>query len=186
MKLYILGSVASGKSTLARRISSIVNIPCHHLDELAHIVDPSDPRGNTKRPPEERDRLFQDILAGGQYIMEDTGRGCFAEGMRQADTVILLDIPLATRRKRIVSRWLKQKLGAEKCGYRPTLAMLHAMFRWAKNYDRDAYGTKALVAQFQDKVVTLHNNREIEDYLRTLAHRATPVAFLALEKHPPA
>lgn len=52
--------------------------------------------------------------------MEDAGRVCFEEGMRQADVVILLEIPLLVREKRIISRWLKQKMGLEKCIYKST------------------------------------------------------------------
>lgn len=45
MKIYITGSVASGKSTLARRISQIIEIPCYHLDEVVHIPAPEEASG---------------------------------------------------------------------------------------------------------------------------------------------
>ena len=99
MKIYIVGSVASGKSTLARKISHITGAPCYHLDEAVYTVDPSEPWGNKKRPLEERDRLFQAMLAQRHYIMEDAGRDCFRAGMEQADTVLLLEIPRIVREK---------------------------------------------------------------------------------------
>ena len=109
--------------------------------------------------------------------MEDAGRVCFAEGMRQADIVILLEIPLFIRKKRIITRWLKQKTGLEKCIYKPTLSMLRAMFQWVGDYDSGADGTKALAAQFDEKKVVLHNNKEIKAYLKTLSdnpsHKST-------------
>ena len=77
IKLYIVGSVASGKSTLARQISNITGTPCHHLDQVVYIEDPTDSWGNRKRPAEERDALFQSILSQGRYIIEDAGRECF-------------------------------------------------------------------------------------------------------------
>lgn len=169
MKIYITGSVASGKSTLARRISQITKIPCYHLDEVVRVPAPEEASGNKKRPVEERDALFHDILMRTDYIIEDAGRVCFAEGMRQADVVILLEIPLLVRKKRIISRWLKQKMGLEKCIYKPTLSMLRAMFRWAEDYDSGADGTKALAAQFDEKKVILHNIREIKAYLKMLS-----------------
>lgn len=97
--------------------------------------------------------------------MEDAGRECFMEGMRQADTVILLEIPLYVRRKRIILRWIKQNLGIEKCTYKPHLKMLKSMFKWARNYNTGADGTKSRVAKFSSKTVVLHNNKEIERYL---------------------
>lgn len=149
MKLYIVGSVGSGKSTLARQISRITNIGCTHLDEIVHVQDPTNSWGNKKRPIAERDSLFQNILSEKHYVMEDTGRECFIEGMRQAETIILLDIPHIVRKKRILCRWIKQKLGIEKCIYKPELVMLKSMFKWSKNYDTGKDGTKTRVAQFQ-------------------------------------
>jgi adenylate kinase family enzyme len=168
MKLYIVGSVASGKSTLARRISEITGIPCHHLDEVVHMSHPTNSWGNQKRPSEERDTLFSEILACQHYIMEDVGRECFITGMQQADTVILLDIPLHVRKRRIFLRWIRQNLGIEKCIYRPQLAVLKSMFKWAMNYDKGIDGTKTRVLSFIDKTIILHNNKEINTYLKEL------------------
>lgn len=165
MKVYIVGSVASGKSTLARLISRKTGIPCTHLDEVVYKEDPTDSWGNTKRPVEERERLFQDVLSQESYIIEDAGRECFLEGMRKADLIILLEPPLLVRKKRILSRWIKQNLGIEKCIYKPQLKMLKAMFNWANQYETGADGTKKRVAQFQNKVIVLRNNKDIKKFL---------------------
>lgn len=170
MKLYIVGSVASGKSTLAQRISKITCIPCHHLDEVVHTPDVAASWGNKKRPIEERNALFECILASKDYIIEDTGRACFMEGMWQADTVILLEIPLIVRQKRILFRWVNQNIGIEKCIYKPRYNVLKSMFQWAKDYDAGTDGTKMRVAQFQAKTIVLHNNNEIIKYLNSLKH----------------
>ena len=89
--------------------------------------------------------------------------------MAQADKAILLEIPLFIRKKRIFSRWIKQNLCLERCIYKPRLGMLKAMFQWAKSYSIEEDGTKGRVAQYQDKTVTLHNNREIRAFLESLA-----------------
>ena len=89
--------------------------------------------------------------------------------MEQADTVLLLEIPRIVREKRILLRWVKQNLGLEKCIYRPRFAMLQAMFRWARNYDTGADGTKALVSQFASKTIVLRNGKDIRRYLETLS-----------------
>lgn len=151
MKFYIVGSVASGKSTLAERLSEKTGIPCRHLDEVVYTADPSEPWGDRKRPAEERDALFQKILNSRDYIIEDAGRACFLEGMKEADTVLLLDIPLAVRRKRILLRWVRQNLGIEPCIYRPGPGVLKAMYRWAKNYETGADGVKSRIAPSRTK-----------------------------------
>ena len=125
--------------------------------------------GNKKRPIEERDALFYGALSGESYIMEDSGRECFTEGMQQADAVVLLEPPLGVRKRRILLRWIKQNLGIERCIYRPNRDMLKAMYKWMGNYESGKDGVKARVLQFAEKVVVLRTGREIEAYLRQLA-----------------
>lgn len=168
MKIYIVGSVASGKSTLARYISQITGIPCTHLDDVVYIPDSTQSWGNRKRTIEERDALFKKIITQSNYIIEDAGRKCFIDGMKQIDVVILLEIPLIVRQKRILLRFIKQNLGIEKCIYKPRIDMLKAMFQWAKDYDTNADGTKGRVSFFQNKTIILRNNRDINRYLKAI------------------
>ncbi len=162
MKLYITGSVASGKSTLARRLAEGMGIPCTHLDELMYVVDPASSWGNHRREEGERDELFAEILSRDSYIIEDCGRRCFRRGMEEAEQVILLDLPPSVRYRRIFLRWLKQNLGIEHCIYRPNLRMLRTMFGWAKEFDPRAF------SQYEDKLIVLRNNREINRLIKEL------------------
>ncbi|MDE6156418.1 MAG: hypothetical protein K2F67_08280, partial [Eubacterium sp.] len=141
MKLYITGSVGSGKSTLAEQISQITGVPCTHLDELIHIPCSSEKWGNIKRSDEEIDSEFNSIIVSDNYVIEDNGRERFVEGMKNADKIIVLDISLKVRKYRIVKRWIMQKLGLEKCIYKPKLFVLKSMFRWLNNYECGKDGT---------------------------------------------
>lgn len=89
MKLYIIGHVASGKTTLAREISARLGVPCFHLDEIVYMPDGSSPLGNRKRTPEDRDALFCEIISRHDWIIEDVGRECFSRGLLEADEVVL-------------------------------------------------------------------------------------------------
>lgn len=80
MRIYIVGSISSGKSTLAKNLSKILSIPYQPLDEVVHIPDKSNPWGNRKRQVEERDKLFYSILQQPKWIIEDVGRPCFQQG----------------------------------------------------------------------------------------------------------
>ena len=103
--------------------------------------------------------------------MEDAGRKCFINGMEQADMIILLEIPLIERKKRILLRWIKQNIGSEKSIYKQRIDMLKAMFQLAKDYDYNADGTKERVSLFQNKIITLSNNSDINRYLKTIKSR---------------
>lgn len=164
MRLYITGSVGSGKSTLAEQLSKITNIPCTHLDEVLHIPCSSG-WGNKQRSDEEVKKIFYSVINQNEYIIEDTGRECFIDGMKNADKIIVLDIPLKIRKYRIIKRWIKQNLGLEKSNYKPKIIVLKSMFRWIKNYESGKDGTKSRIELFKDKVVYLKNQNDIDDFI---------------------
>lgn len=166
LKIYIVGSIASGKSTLAKRISERTKIKFYGLDEVVHRSDNSSPWGNVKRPIEERNAIFSSIIQKENWIIEDVGRPCFEEGFKQADTVIILEPSTAVRNLRIITRWIKQNLCIEKCLYTPSLSMLKCMLKWSKDYDLEKDKLKERLTPYKNKVVSLKVNKEIRDYLK--------------------
>lgn len=166
MRIYMIGPVAAGKSTLASRLGNRTGIPVYHLDELVHIRDDTPPFGNRRRPEAERDQLFQDILCRPDWIMEDTGRICFSEGLSAADTIVLLEPPTLARYYRILSRFVKQQLNLEPCNYAPNLHMLKAMFRWTREYHPAEIRQKL---QAQNKtVVILRSSKAAAQWLQSV------------------
>jgi adenylate kinase family enzyme len=105
------------------------------------------------------------LIKQPEWIIEDVGRPCFGEGLKEADIIILLDIPTLIRNYRIIKRWIKQRLGIEKCIYRPQYKMLKCMLQWSKNYDSEKDGLKNRICQYQDKIITLKNNKDINTFL---------------------
>ena len=165
MRIYITGSVGSGKSTLAKRASKRTGWPYISLDEVVYEEDPTDSWGNKRRPEAEIERRFLEALEQENYIMEDAGRAQFAEGMARADQIVLLDLPLYVRKKRILLRWIKQRLGLEPCIYRPHLKMLRAMFRWLNEYETGRNGTRARAMDYPEKVVVLRSRNDFEVWI---------------------
>ena len=171
MRIYITGSVGSGKSTLAKRASKRTGWPYISLDEVVYEEDPTDSWGNKKRPEAEINRRFSEALELENCILEDAGRAQFEAGMARADRIVVLDLPLFVRKKRILLRWIKQRLGLERCIYRPHIGMLRAMFRWLKRYETGSDGTRTRVARYPQKALYLHNNSEINEWIRSLPER---------------
>lgn len=165
MKIYIVGPVSSGKSTLAKKLSETLSIPYQSLDEVVHIPDKSNPWGNRKRQDEERDKLFQSVIQQPKWIIEDVGRPCFEDGLKEADTIVLLEVSTRIRNYRIIKRWIKQRLGIEKCIYNPGYKMLKSMFKWSKKYDTGKDNLKERIDTYQEKVINLRNNKDIDAFL---------------------
>ena len=110
MKLDIIGSVASGKTTLAKRISKNYNIPYYEKDNVVWMRTSN---GDVKRTEKERDDLFYSIISQDNWIVEGSPRKCLKESFECCDYIIVLDIPIFIRLKRVFSRWLRQKMGKE-------------------------------------------------------------------------
>lgn len=168
MKLYITGPVGSGKSMLAKKLSQEMDIPFISLDGVVYVPDAADSWGNRKREESERDELFEKALLSSDWVMEDAGRKCFQTAMEQADWILLLDLPPRTRKWRIVKRYLKQKLGVEKCLYRPRFQMLKSMFRWSRNYDTGKDDLKKRLKGYGEKVLTAKSDRDVLKYSQNL------------------
>lgn len=167
MRIYIIGPVAAGKTTLANHIGSITNTPVFHLDELVHIPDSTSHTGNNRRPDKERDAMFTQIITRPNWIIEDVGRDCFSAGISAADLIIFLDPSIGVRYKRILSRFLRQRLRLEPCNYAPNLNMLISMFRWTREYNTD--NKKQYIRTKNCNVKTLHTQTECTQWLNTLA-----------------
>lgn len=93
MKMYIVGSVASGKPTLAKKLSEILSIPYQSLNEVVvYITDKSNYWGNRKRQVKDRDKLFYSVIDQPKWIIEDTGRTCFENGLKKETIKILINL----------------------------------------------------------------------------------------------
>ena len=126
-KIYIIGPVGSGKTTLAGALSKKFHIDAYELDKVVW----DDDNGNTKRTVAESTKLFNKIISNKSWIIEDVGRDIFIEGIKLADIVYYIDLSKVTIYNRCVCRWIKQKIGIEKYNYKPTVKSLCKMLKWA-------------------------------------------------------
>lgn len=154
-KIYIIGSVASGKTTMASKLSKQLNIPWYELDNVVHLRLPS---GDVKRDAKERDFEFNKITCSDKWIIEGVYRQCFNNGFEKADTIILLDTPPFKRKYRIAKRWICQNLKMEKSNYVPTLKMLFLMYKWSNGFEKSKKDIFETLAPYNDKVIVLKDN----------------------------
>ena len=117
MKIYIIGSPGSGKTTLAKVLSKRYNIKHYELDCIVY----DDNNNHRKRTKEEIEKLFSTILKNKSFIIEDVGRNKFKKGRDICDKIYYIKLNKARIYKQMISRWFKQRLGKEKYNYPPTI-----------------------------------------------------------------
>lgn len=169
MKIYVVGSVASGKTTFAKKISNELEIHCTHLDSVVHVNDKENREwGNTKRTEEEITQLFEEVISKQNWIIEDAGRKQFRNGMEVADLVVHLKPSRLVKKKRILTRYFRQKMGLEDCLYTPSLHMLKFLFRALNKYETGEDDLEIRLNQYKHKTVILKNSNEVKHFIRSL------------------
>lgn len=109
LKIDIVGSVASGKTTLARKISKEFNIPHYEKD---NVVWKRTPSGDVKRTPQERDAYFNDIISKKEWVVEGSPRQPLKESYDCCDYIIVLDEYTLTRLIRVFKIFMAEyKMG---------------------------------------------------------------------------
>ena len=158
MKIFIFGIVASGKTTLSRRLSLKYNIPCYEGDSIAWGGEGEE---NYKRSDEEQLNRILDIDKSGEWIIEGTYRESQKCLLDMADKIIFLDTPLYIRRVRIITRFIKQRLGMEKCNYKPTFKMLKMMFKWTNDFEKKRNKYEKILLEHKDKLIWIKSEKEL-------------------------
>lgn len=139
MKILIIGSVASGKTTFTKDLSKETNINYYEIDSIVH-----DDINSKKRTPKEQKIII--------------------------DKIIYLDIPLNTRKKRIITRFIKQKLKLEKSNYKPDFKILKDMFKWTNDFEENKNTFENRLNKYKNKVIVIKEInkttlQEVKSYL---------------------
>lgn len=154
MKIYIVGIVASGKTTLAKGLSEKIKIPRFELDSIIH----DDENNGQKRSLEEQLQIIYEINKKEDWIIEGTHRKNLDELFILADKIIYLDIPLYKRRLRILKRYIKQKIRLEKCSYNSNIEMLKMMYKWTNDFEKNKHEFEGKLSKYKNKLVRSNSN----------------------------
>ncbi|MFB7160211.1 AAA family ATPase [Lysinibacillus sp. NPDC056232] len=159
-KIHIIGSVGSGKTTLAKELSEKLNIPYYELDNVVWIRQNS---GDIRRTDQQKVDYLNDIILTKAWIIEGVhNEDWVAQSFSDADLIIFLDTHYFIRVYRITKRFILQKLGLEKSNYKPTFAIFIKMFKWNRYFEEISkpnfyhkYG------KYKDKLLVVTSKREI-------------------------
>lgn len=158
-RIHIIGSTGSGKTYLARELSSRLNIPYYELDK---VMWSSSVEFAGKNPPELRDRLLEDIISENAWIIEGIYYKWVMRSFEEADLIIFLAPKPMVRAIRIVLRFIKQRIGLEKANYKQTFKGLIDMLKWNQKFDRENKNKiHEILEKHKQKLLIVNNNMEV-------------------------
>ena len=164
-RIIIIGCGGAGKSTLARKLGEVLDLPVVHLDKL--FWKP----GWVETSREEFDELLAQELAKDRWIMDGNFNRTIPERMKRCDTIIYLDFSrvacLLGVLKRIVTTYgtVRPDMG-EGCPERIDLDFLKWVWNFNKNKRESYY--KMLNEVENVETIVLKNRRAVKLFLKSL------------------
>jgi adenylate kinase family enzyme len=164
-KIHIIGSVGSGKTTLAKELSAKLQIPYYELD---NVVWKRHKSGDIRRTEYERKVYLNTIIHSEGWIVEGVHNEDWVKiSFQNAELIIFLDTNYAIRTYRIIKRFVLQKLGVEKSNYNPTLKIFLKMFNWNRYFeDEGKPNFFKKFAVYHDKILIVTKNDEIKNHFK--------------------
>ena len=168
-RIAIIGNAGGGKSVLARQLEDRLDLPVHQFDELQWRP------GWTPTPEAEVTEEHSSWLLTPEWIIDGWGSPeILATRFEAADTIILVDYPLATHYWWAAQRQLKAAINLEKgwpppgCSALPVTGRLFKLM-WQIHRERLPQLVE-LIYQYQadTEIVHLKSPGEMKCFLRRL------------------
>lgn len=134
-RLYLVGSVGSGKTTLGKKLAEEFHIPFYEMDNL--IFERLE-TGDRRREDDEIGLLLETIFEEKVWLIEGTClRDIIQPVFDKSQVLIFLEVPYYKRIYRFTKRFLKQVLHLEKANYLPSFDIYLKMFKWNHQFEKE-------------------------------------------------
>jgi adenylate kinase family enzyme len=182
MKVVIIGNSGSGKTWLARELSSGASVPLIRLDEIFW-----EPGGfDRKRSSEDMVSLVRDSKLGENWVVEGVFGELAKHYLDEAEILIWLDLPWRVCKARLLQRGSESK---QHMSRDQSEQGLQALLAWASGYYsrtdlRSHEGHKALFNEFSSTKVWLKDEPSVQKLLVSVKQFARGGSdFAAAVKH---
>lgn len=162
-RIHIIGGSGSGKSYIAQKLSSQLNIETYDLDNI--FWDNNSATFGKRANPEIRDFKLGEIVSRDAWIIEGVYYGWLRRSFEKADIIFILKPSIYLQHKRVILRFLKRKMGFIKSKKKETITGLFNLIKWNHKYNKtDIPKMLDLLDDFKGKVITVEDNEKILKY----------------------
>ena len=162
MKILVLGPVASGKTTIAKKIQEETNLPLFDIDSIVHNDASKD-----KRTEEEQRKMINQILKENkEWIVEGMPRTHLEVLASSATTIIYLDREKSILKRRLLQRHLKIHLNLEKANYEVNRKLYKRMLEYINNDQKEIL--KECMKKYPSKLVILKTDNDYQTFIDAL------------------
>ena len=162
-KILVTGNIGSGKTTLCKTLSSILDIPAYHFDQIVW-------RPHWQRPlPADKERMTNELLQKKEWVIDAVSERL----MEGADTIIFLDFPRRVSAWRTLKRniWCRFRTRPEMPDHCPDCKQLPFIIRviWSFPSKQTSWILEKMNAMKDMKhIVHIRNNQELRRFMETV------------------
>ena len=159
-KIHIIGGPGSGKSQIAAKLSKMLRLPKHELDNF--FWDHDSEFFGSQTPSVKRAEKLSKVLAQEKWIIEGVYHSWLEESFSQADYIFVLKTNVYVRDWRIVKRFLLRKVKLASSPRKENLKTLIDLIKWNHQYDNNnLVDAIKLMKPYRDKVIILTKNDDV-------------------------
>lgn len=162
-RIMVIGSPGSGKSTVARWLGEVTDLPIFHMDQIHYSA------GWAERSRALKIEMANEVEARERWIFEGGLSATQQNRADRADLIVWLDLPLPLRMWRVLRRTVTQYGRTRPDMPDDCPERFSPSFYWwiLTTYKRQRRSYTALVAQKpSSRVRHLTTRREIADWMR--------------------
>ena len=163
LKVIIIGSPGSGKSTFARKLRDITDIPLYYLDMIWHKPD------RTNISQEEFDAQLNNILQKDKWIIDGNYQRTLETRLEKCDTVFLMDFPIDVCLSGAASRIGKKREDLPWIEFEFDEEFKQWIIDFSKNQLTQIYQKMEKYRHNKD-IIIFKSRKEADEYLDNLLH----------------
>ena len=162
-KIFIIGTMGSGKTTLANKISEKLSIKNYSLDDIYYIK-----KYDKKRSEIKRKKKLKELLKKKKWIIEGVFNNWTEDIFKEANLVIWLDLNPHYIVRNLLKRFFKKE--DDKANFQNIKKASKYALNYRKGSKKFVYH-KLMIKKHKVNLVHIKTRRQLNDFLKTLKRK---------------